>query len=274
MTGAADAIAARLTTARAQPFAPAVGLILGSGLGGSLVIDDATRVSFADIALLRAPTVAGHRGEFVLGRLGGRDIVVMAGRLHSYEGLASEAVTLPVRAMHALGVDTLLVSNAAGAIRPTFAPGSLVVLRDHINLMWRNPLIGPLHPGDERLPDMSTPYDPGLRHAFARAASTVAGLELHEGVYAAVLGPSYETPAEIRMLERMGADVVGMSTVPEVLVARALGLRVLGVSCVTNAAAGTTAQPLSHADVLEVGRRIAPLFGRAVEAWLKDNASS
>ena len=252
---------------------PALGLILGSGLGGALSINDATRMAFTDVPELPQPSVAGHRGEFVLGHVGAREVAVVSGRLHLYEGTAAGTVALPVRVLHALGVRTLMVSNAAGAIRGTLAPGTLLALSDHINLMWRNPLIGPLRPGDERFPDMSSPYDPELRSAFRRSAAT-QDVTVEEGVYVGVLGPSYETPAEIRMLARMGADVVGMSTIPEVVVARALGMRVLAVSCVTNAAAGTTPHPLSHAEVLEVGRRIAPALGRVVASWLADSYPS
>ena len=162
---------------------------------------------------------------------------------------------LPVRVAHALGARVLFVSNAAGGVRGTFHPGDLMIIEDHINLMWRNPLIGPVVDGDERFPDMSAPYDPELV-TILRDVALDAGIPITEGVYAGLLGPSYETPAEVRMLRWMGADAVGMSTVPEVLTARAIGMRVAGVSCITNHAAGMTDQPLSHHEVLEIADRV------------------
>jgi purine-nucleoside phosphorylase len=184
-------------------------------------------------------------GRVVAGTLGGCDVVAFAGRFHLYEGHPPRLAALPVRLAHALGARTLFVSNAAGGIRRTFHPGDLMLIRDHINLMWRNPLIGPVGDGEERFPDMSEPYDAKLL-ALLREAALEVGLPVVEGVYAGLLGPSYETPAEVRMLERLGADAVGMSTIPEVLVARALGMRVAGVSCITNLAAGIAPTPLAR----------------------------
>ncbi|MGH7650088.1 MAG: purine-nucleoside phosphorylase, partial [Gemmatimonadaceae bacterium] len=185
-----------------------------------------------------------------------------------YEGYDAAAAALPVRVAHALGAESLFVSNAAGAIRRALRAGDLMIIRDHINLMWRNPLAGPVAPHETRFPDMSAPYHPALVAALRSAAASI-GMALGEGVYAAVLGPSYETPAEIRMLERLGADAVGMSTVPEVIAARALGLRVAGVSLITNPAAGLGGAPLAHAEVLAAGERAAADFERLVRAYLR-----
>ncbi len=247
---------------------PAIGVVLGSGLHGfTRHIDRARRIPFTALPGLAAATAPGHAGELLLGTVADRDVIVQVGRLHLYEGLSAERVALPIRVLHALGVRSVLISNAAGGIRAGLVAGTLMVVRDHINLTWRNPLLGPVHPGEPRFPDMSAPYDAACAASFRRAASA-EGLTVAEGVYAGVLGPSYETPAEIRMLASLGADAVGMSTVPEVLVARALGMRVLAVSCITNRAAGLTADRLDHADVLATGARIGPAFDRAVRAWV------
>lgn len=260
---ATDAVARRL-----EGLTPRVAVVVGSGLG--LLADrvqGAQRVAYADIPGFPEPGVAGHKAELVLGTLAGVPVVLQAGRFHLYEGHRPETVALPVRVFDRLGARTLIVTNAAGGVRRTFQPGALMLIADHINLMWRSPLAGPVAEGDVRFPDMSEPYDPGLR-ALAREAARAAGIPLEEGVYAALLGPSYETPAEIRMLERLGADAVGMSTVPEVLVARARGMRVLGFSVVTNAAAGLSAEQLSHADVLQIGARSAAQLATVIEAVL------
>ena len=260
---AADAIAARCRATQ-----PTVAIILGSGLGGfARHVEGATRMSFNEIPGLPAASVQGHAGEFIHGVVGGHEVLVLAGRLHLYEGHAARAVVLPVRIARAIGARILFVSNAAGAIRPDLEPGTLMILRDHINLSWHNPLIGPVAPGDTRFPDMSAPYDRALGVAF-RDAAVAAGAPVAEGVYASVLGPSYETPAEVRMLGAMGADAVGMSTVPEVLVARALKMRVVAVSCLTNAAAGTTSRRLVHDEVLATASRVGPAFERAVSDWV------
>ena len=248
---------------------PRVALILGSGLGGfARHIERATHIKFADIPGLPPATVAGHAGELVHGVIDGVEVVALAGRLHLYEGHSADVIGLPVRVVHALGARTLFVSNAAGAIRPDLRPGSLMLIRDHVNLTWGNPLIGPVRPGEHRFPDMSSPYDRALGDRFLGLARA-AGATVSDGVYAAVLGPSYETPAEIRMLAHLGADAVGMSTVPEVLVARALGMRVTGVSCITNAASGTTGTRLDHAEVLAMTERAAAVFERAVREWVR-----
>jgi purine-nucleoside phosphorylase len=245
---------------------PGVGIILGSGLGGIVSrIVDAIRIPFADVPGFPSATVAGHAGALILGTLAGRRVAALAGRFHMYEGHDAGLAGFPVRVLEALGVRTLVVSNAAGGVRRTFRPGDLMLLADHINLMFRNPLVGTLQPGDVRFPDMSEPYDRSLR-ALARQVALERGVPLHEGVYAGLLGPTYETPAEVRMLSQLGADAVGMSTVPEVVVARALGLRVLGISCITNMACGLSLHPLSHDEVLETTRAVAQQFEGLVEA--------
>ena len=246
-----DAVDHRLGRTRAG-----IGLVLGSGLGGvAAQVTDAIRIPYAHLPHLAASTVPGHAGELVAGRWRGQDVLVLAGRVHRYEGHALDQVVMPVRMLAALGVHTLLVSNAAGSVHTRLQPGDLMLISDHINFQGQNPLIGP---NDERLgprfPDMTEAYDAELR-AVARAIAARQGLHLPEGVYAAVLGPSYETPAEVRMLAAMGADAVGMSTVAEVIAARHMGVRVLGLSCITNLGAGLGQGKLDHAHVGEVAGR-------------------
>ncbi|HEX3159570.1 MAG TPA: purine-nucleoside phosphorylase [Gemmatimonadaceae bacterium] len=239
---------------------PVAGIILGSGLGGlAHQLQHARSLAYAEIPGFPPATVEGHAGTVIAGTLAGREVVCLAGRFHLYEGHAATVAAFPARVLHALGVPVLVVSNAAGGVRRTFVPGDLMVIADQLNLMGRSPLVGPVEPGDRRFPDMSDPYDPALRRLLHDVA-LARGIPLVEGVYCGLLGPCYETPAEVRMLERLGADAVGMSTVPEVIVARALGLRVAGVSLITNAAAGYAGVPLSHAEVMEVGRRAAARF--------------
>jgi purine-nucleoside phosphorylase len=250
------------------PDTPRVMLVLGSGLGDLAdAFDDAVRIAFADIPGFPAPTaIEGHRGRLVAGRLEGVPCIALQGRFHLYEGHAPALVALPVRVMAALGARALLVTNAAGGIDRTFRPGDLMLIDDHINLMWRNPLSGPTVPGDTRFPDMSEPYDAG----FQRLALDVARerrIRLVRGVYAALPGPSYETAAEIRMLERCGAHAVGMSTAPEVLVARALGVRVLGISLISNLAAGR-GEPLDHDEVIAAGLEARTRFEALVRGVL------
>lgn len=233
--------------------APAAVLVLGSGMGGlTEALVDPVRLPYAQIPGFPRSTVAGHAGELVVGILGGAEVAMMAGRFHLYEGWSAAEVVAPIRALAALGAELLFLTNAAGGIRDGLRPGSLMLVADHLNLSGHNPLIGPLVPGDVRFPDMSTPYDAEVRREV-RACAIEAGIPLQEGVYAALLGPSYETPAEIRMLQRLGADAVGMSTVPEVIAARALGMRAAAISCITNAASGLGARALSHEEVLQVG---------------------
>ncbi len=257
---ALDALRGRL------PADPEAFFILGSGLG-SLVeeLSSTVRVPFEEVPGLPSAGVAGHRGEFVFGTLEGRPLLLQSGRYHLYEGHPPDIAAAPARIAAALGVRCLIVTNAAGGVRRTVPPGSLVLLEDHLNLMGRTPLAGSVLAGEERFPDMSRPYDPGLAQSFLSAAQRI-GIALHRGTYAAVLGPNYETPAEIRMLERIGADLVGMSTVPEVLAARSRGLPVAAISTVTNWAAGVGSDPLDHAEVLEVGRRVSLGLRRLVRA--------
>jgi purine-nucleoside phosphorylase len=260
MTGEGDtriAAAVGALRGRLPGFRPRAAIVLGSGLGAlAEAVEDPIRIPYADISGFPLPTVHGHAGELVAGTIAEVPVILQSGRFHLYEGHAPDTVVLPVRLFAELGAEVLVVTNAAGGLRPTFRPPLLMLIADHLNLLWRNPLIGAVVGGEARFPDMSEPYDRDLR-ATARTVARNAGVALEEGVYAAVLGPSYETPAEIRMLQRIGADAVGMSTVPEVLAARARGLRVLGISSITNAGAGITGEPLSHEDVLQAGRYLA-----------------
>jgi purine-nucleoside phosphorylase len=224
-------------------------LILGSGLGAIAdEFQDATRIPFEEIPEFPPATVQGHAGAIVIGTLEGVPCVALQGRFHLYEGHDAALAALPVRVMAAMGAKALLVTNAAGGIHPDFGPGQLMLIEDHINLTGRNPLIGPVVEGDLRFPDMTEPYDPVFKDAAIAVARQVK-VRLTRGVYCALLGPTYETAAEVRMLAKLGADAVGMSTVHEVIAARHMGVRVLGISCLTNLAAGLTDQPLSHADV-------------------------
>lgn len=236
---------------------PAIGMILGSGLGGiAAMIGDAVRIPYRDVPGFPSATVPGHAGELILGTLEGKNVAALSGRFHIYEGHGAALAGFPVRVLHALGAQTLIVSNAAGGARAELAPGSLVLITDHINLMFTNPLTGPVEDGDIRFPDMSEPYDPELR-SLARRVANEKGIVLRDGVYLALPGPAYETKAEVRMVQTLGGDVVGMSTVPEVIVARARGMRVLGFSCVTNLACGLAAAPITHEEVLETTARVA-----------------
>ena len=256
---AAEHVRARLGIER-----PVAAIILGSGLGGlANRLTDATTVPFAEIPGFPSATVAGHAGVLLAGQLAGRPVLALAGRDHMYEGHAPAHAAFPTRVLHALGARTLIVSNAAGGIRRSLNPGDLMLIRDHLNFMFRNPLLGPNDSAEPRFPDMSAPYDTGLGE-IAREVARANGIALAEGVYCGLLGPTYETPAEVRMLSFMGADAVGMSTVPEVIVARALGMRVLGVSCVTNMACGLTTQPITHAEVIETTARAAEAFERLI----------
>ena len=244
--------AAGAVRAAIAPRSPRVAIVLGSGLGGlGAEIADAVRVPYAAIPGFPQPTVVGHAGELIAGTLEGVPVVAQSGRFHLYEGHDAWTAALPVRVFAALGVTTLLVTNAAGGIRRTFLPGTLMLIADHINLSFRNPLVGPVEPGDERFPDMSDPYDAELR-SLARRVAARQGVPLEEGVYVGLLGPSYETRAEIEMLQRLGGDAVGMSTVAEVIAARARGVKCLGLSTITNMAAGLGGPHLSHQEVLEI----------------------
>ena len=265
----AAAQAAAAVRARLGVQSPTAAIILGSGLGALADrLSGVTRVPYAEIPGFHAAAVVGHRGELVRGFLAGREVLLLAGRVHMYEGHSAQAAAFPVRVVHALGARTLFISNAAGGVRRTFSPGDLMMIADHLNLQFRNPLIGAQEPGDLRFPDMSAPWTPRLQ-ALLQAAARETGVALQCGVYAGLLGPTYETPAEVRMLERLGADAVGMSTVPEVIVAAALGVETAGVSCITNHAAGITAAPLLHDEVIEVGARAADRFCALVERWVE-----
>jgi len=261
--------AASVVAKRLGKLKPRVAIILGSGLGAVAdAVESAIRIPQSAIPGFPEPGAPGHKGELVAGTLERVPLVVQSGRFHLYEGHTAEVAALPTRVFARLGVGTLIVTNAAGGIRHTFRPPTLMLIADHINLMFRNPLVGPVAEGDQRFPDMSDPYDPALR-ASARAVAKLDGIPLEEGVNAALLGPSFETPAEIRMLERLGADAVGMSTVPEVIAARARGVRCLGFSSITNVAAGLSAQKLSHAEVLEAGKQVAGQLERLIRGVLK-----
>ncbi|HET7248290.1 MAG TPA: purine-nucleoside phosphorylase [Gemmatimonadales bacterium] len=251
--------------ARLGGGAPRVAIVLGSGLGQLAdAVSQPARIPYAEIPGFPAPGVAGHKGELVAGTLEGVPVLMQSGRFHLYEGHPVETTALPVRVFARLGIRTLVVTNAAGGIRSTFRPGTLMLIADHVNLMFRNPLIGPALKGEERFPDMSDPYDRELRQ-LARDVARERRIALDEGVYVGLLGPSYETPAEIRMLQRFGVDAVGMSTVPEVIVARARGIKCLGFSTITNLAAGISPTALSHAEVLEVGRQVGDALGSIVK---------
>ena len=265
--------AAAAIRVRAASQQPKIGIILGSGLGGlAKSIGDAARIPFRDIPGFPEATVAGHEGAVIVGSLGGRDVVALSGRFHVYEGHPAALAAFPVRVFHALGAQELFVSNAAGGISPKLAVGDLMMISDHLNLMGTNPLVGEARKGEIRFPDMTDAYNPGLRWILRTSAEKL-GITLREGVYAGLLGPSYETPSEVKMLRLLGADAVGMSTVPEVIVARALGMRVAGVSCITNAAAGVTGSALSHAEVLETTNRVSGAFESLVTEFVARSAA-
>lgn len=265
--------AAQAISKRAGARQPAVAVILGSGLGGlSTAIENAVRIPFGDIPGFPEATVAGHEGAAIVGSIGGREVVALSGRFHMYEGHPAALAAFPVRVLNAMGVRELFVSNAAGGISSRLAVGDLMIISDHLNLMGTNPLVGPAQEGETRFPDMTDAYDPGLRKVLRTTAETL-DIAVREGVYAGLLGPSYETPSEVKMLRLLGADAVGMSTVPEVIMARALGIRVAGISCITNAAAGVTGSALSHAEVLETTRRVSGAFEALVTAYLARSAT-
>ena len=259
--------AARFLRMRLASPPPGIAIVLGSGLGAFAErLSDPVVVPYADIPHWPPARVVGHAGVLVAGTSGGRRVLTLSGRAHFYEGHGLPAVTFPMRVLGRLGVRTLLLTNAAGGINTSFRPGTLMVIDDHLNLMGSNPLIGP---NDERFgvrfPDMTHVYAPRLR-AIADQAAEAAGLALRHGVYAGLHGPSYETPAEIRFLRAIGADAVGMSTVPEAIVARHMGVEVLGLSCITNPAAGVLPEPLDHDEVMHVAQRVSGEFMALLEA--------
>jgi len=246
---------------RQSPLRPKIVLVLGSGLGAFAdEFSAAKKIPYAKIPHFPQSTAIGHAGQLVLGKVGNIAVAGMQGRVHLYEGYSAKEVAFPIRVFSRLGVKAVILTNAAGGINLNYSQGALVTLRDHINLQGANPLIGQ---NDDRFgprfPDMTRAYDPEFRR-FAAEEGKKLGLPMHEGVYLALAGPNYETPAEIRYLRTIGADLVGMSTVPEVIAARHSGIRVLGISCVTNAAAGILDQPLNHVEVLETAERVKGQF--------------
>lgn len=252
------------------PLEPTVGLVLGSGLGDYAdTLEDSIRIPFADIPNFPLPTIEGHAGALVFGKKQGKTVVMLQGRIHYYEGLSMQEITLPIRVLAALGVKQLVLTNAAGGVNTSFDPGTLMLIADHINYSGRNPLIGPnLDAFGPRFPDMSDLYTADLRSAI-RTAAKEAGIPLREGVYAMYSGPNYETPAEIRMFRTLGADAVGMSTVPEALVAGHCGIQVVGVSCITNMAAGVLPRKLDHGEVVETAARVHDTFHQLMDVILK-----
>lgn len=256
----------RAAQALARLGKPDVAVVLGSGLSHVFPLAEERALPFAEIPGFPAPTVAGHAGEVAVGQVAGRTVLVQRGRVHFYEGHPLADVVLPVRAYARLGVKVVVLTNASGGIGYGLEAGDLVLLSDHINLLGDNPLRGPnLDPLGPRFPDMTEVYDAGLRK-LARDVGWELGIRLKEGVYLATLGPSYETPAEIRAFRALGADLVGMSTAPEAIAARHAGMKVLGISCVTNLAAGVSPAPLSHDEVIETSRRKAADLGRLLTA--------
>ena len=255
VTAAADAVRARVGAL------PTTAIVLGSGLGDfASSLSDATSMSYSELPHWPVSSVVGHEGRLVIGTTQGHRVAALAGRCHLYEGFDGQTVTFATRVLGVLGVKALILTNAAGGVNTGFLQGALMVMDDHINLTGHNPLAGP---NDDRFgprfPDMSAVYSPRLR-GLADAAGKKSGVALSHGVYAALLGPSYETPAEIRYLRTIGTDAVGMSTVPEAIVARHMGIEVLGISCITNMAAGVLPQPLDHAEVMETARRVRGQF--------------
>ena len=243
------------------PLRPQIGLVLGSGLGGFAdSLTDATRIPFADIPDFQRSTAIGHAGQMVIGKADTVPVAVMQGRVHLYEGYSAQQVAFPMRVFGRMGIRAVILTNAAGGINLRYQQGALVLVSDHINLQGTNPLVGPNEDRfGVRFPDMTHAYERSYR-VLAREEAGKLGMMLHEGVYAALLGPSYETPAEISYLRTIGADLVGMSTALEVIAARHMGIKVLAISCVTNMAAGILDQPLSHEDVMETGERVRSSF--------------
>ncbi len=245
---------------------PTIGLVLGSGLGDYAdTLEDAVRISYSEIPNFPVPTIPGHSGALVIGRKCGQEVVVLQGRIHYYEGLPQQEITLPIRVLAALGVKTVVLTNACGGVNLDFEPGDLMLISDHINYSGANPLIGPnMEEFGPRFPDMSDLYTASLRGQIKQKAQQ-SGISLREGVYAMYSGPNYETPAEIRMFRTLGADAVGMSTVPEAIVAGHCGMQVVGVSCVTNMAAGVLPVKLSHEEVTETANRVKEVFQKLID---------
>lgn len=256
-----------------SPLRPKIGLVLGSGLGGFAdELADATRVPYANIPFFPRSTAVGHAGQLVIGTAGGIPVAAMQGRVHLYEGSSAREVAFPMRVLDQMDIRAVILTNAAGGINLEYKQGALVVITDHINLQGHNPLVGP---NDDRFgprfPDVTQAYWKPYREIALQVAKQ-SGKTLYQGVYAALLGPNYETPAEIRYLRTIGADLVGMSTVPEVIVARHMGVKVLAISCVTNMAAGILDQTINHAEVLETGERVKGDFVALLRAVLPEIA--
>lgn len=260
-SAAADLILSR------TPLRPTIGVVLGSGLGAFAdALSDAIAIPYSQIPHFPESTAIGHAGRLVIGRVAGVAIAAMQGRVHLYEGYSAGEVAFPIRVFERMGIQSVILTNAAGGINENYGQGALVLIRDHINLQGCNPLVGP---NDERFgprfPDMSFAYSKKLRH-MAREEAGELGIAQHEGVYVGLLGPSYETPAEIRYLRTIGADLVGMSTIAEVIAARQMSMEVLAISCVTNMAAGILDQVLSHSEVMETGERVGEQFEALLRA--------
>jgi purine-nucleoside phosphorylase len=272
MTALYDQIGEAVAAIRARVAAPPqVGLILGSGLGAFADnLASATKIDYSEIPHFPRSSVVGHSGKLVIGDRGGARCIAMQGRVHMYEGHSAATVAFPARVLIALGAKVLIVTNAAGGLNPWWPPGTLMLIRDHLDMLRDHPLRGP---NDDRLgprfPDMTRAYAAELRE-LAMAAAKKSGATLQEGVYVAMPGPTYETPAEVKMLQTLGADATGMSTVPEVIVARHMGARVIGISCITNQAAGITGEELSHAEVTETANRVRATFEGLLDAILHE----
>jgi xanthosine phosphorylase len=262
-------LAADVLREHAPGFRPRLGIVLGSGLGDLAdALDDAVAVPYAEIPGFPPSTVAGHAGRFVLGTLDGVPVACMQGRFHLYEGHEPAVIKLPIRTFAALGVEALLLTNAAGSLRADATPGALMLITDHLNFAWTNPLVGPNDDEwGERFVGLEDAYDPELRARLLRIAGEL-GIRLHEGVYCSVLGPPFETPAEIRAYRVLGADAVGMSTVPEVIVARHAGIRVAAISAITNLAVGMSAEPVDHEQTLRGAAMAAADLTRLVRAFV------
>ena len=261
---AADFILSRVS------IRPTIGMVLGSGLGDFAdTLEDAVRIPYAEIPNFPVPTAPGHVGAMVFGKKQGKEVVVLQGRIHFYEGLSQQQITLPIRVLAAMGIKLLVLTNAAGGVNLSFGPGTLMMISDHINYSGANPLVGPnLDDFGPRFPDVSDLYTKALRDAVKDAAKQ-AGIEVREGVYMMFSGPNYETPAEVRMAKIVGADAVGMSTVPEALVAGHCGMEVIGISCITNIAAGLSDQKLDHSEVLEIASRVHDTFQSLLDVILR-----
>jgi purine-nucleoside phosphorylase len=270
--------AARFINSKCGSRKPRVGVVLGSGLGGVAdAVEEAVEISYDEVPYFPVSTVEGHAGKLIIGTLGGIDVLLMKGRFHFYEGYSMQEITLPVRVFSLLGIQSLILTNAAGGTAKHLSPGTLMIINDHINLMGDNPLYGA---NDERFgvrfPDMTNIYTPAYIE-IAKEAARELDLNLAEGVYLALRGPSYETPAEVRMFARLGGDALGMSTVPEAIVARHSGMKILGFSCITNVAAGLGGEEIHHGEVMDIGnkagKQLAELVIRIIPRLLREDVS-